>query len=97
MADVIAISMWIDVITHILLYIVYMADVIANLFVMVYVEPHYGPVFVMADVIAIVADVFATILQIELYYNSSWCYYCFFFVIATYVFLVCWLMFLPWW
>ena len=53
------------------LYVNHMADVIANDFIMVHVEPLFGPVCVMADVIAIVADVIATVLQIGLYCNGS--------------------------
>ena len=61
----------------------------------------------MADVIAIVADVIATTLQIGLNCNGSWCYATIYNwladviarvadVIATY-FIVCWLVLLPWW
>ena len=56
---------------------------------MVHVEPLFGPVYVMADVIANVADVTATILQIGLSWGS-WCY-CYFFVadvITTFVYCV---------
>ena len=57
---------------------------------MVHVEPLFGPVYVMADVIANVADVTATIMQIELSWGS-WCYCYFFFVadvITTFVYCV---------
>ena len=51
--------------------VTHMADVIANDFVVVYVKPLFGPVCIMADVIAIVADVVATPLQIGVYCNGS--------------------------
>ena len=69
--------MWDGVITHnLILYYddTYLADVIANDFVVVDVKTTFGPVYIMADVIAIVADVIATTLQIGLYCNGSWCY-----------------------
>ena len=44
-------------------------------------KPLFGPVYIMADVIAIVADVVATALQIWLYCNGSWCY-CYIFMIG---------------
>ena len=53
------------------IYVNHIADVIANDLIMVHVEPLFGSVCVMADVIAIVADVIATVLQIELYCNGS--------------------------
>ena len=48
----------------------------------------------MADVIAIVADVIATTLQIGLYYNGSQCY-CYMFIIDLLMLLLRWLMLLP--
>ena len=92
LADVIAIIMWDGVITHLLMKY-YMLTIWQMLLPMILswymLKPLFGPVYVLADVIAIVADAIATVLQIGLYNNGSWCY--------CYLFMIDWLMLLPRW
>ena len=67
LADVIAINMWDGVITHLLMKY-YMLTIWQMLLPMILswymLKPLFGPVYVLADVIAIVADAIATVYKI---------------------------------
>ena len=88
LADVIAIVC--EMVLLLTFWCYYLADVIAiDLKLWQMLKPLSGPVYLMADVIAICGWCYYHYFAVGMYYHGSWCYY--------YLLLIDWLMLLPMW